>query len=314
MNRPLPCRDKIYIEGSYIIHTVCKDGDCIGIEAASVIADFVAFVEIQQDERRLNHCISNDWREFCEQGKIHESCLGPRWTMPFCYIGSEHQECFNAVRGLDVGCNVLAQSFRRYSDRFVSRIRQSGEYVYEYEVFVPHYQYYRAWGCNMQGVDLRPSTKNALVSQGDLRMLNFADNSIDFFTISMVVGPSNPACTILDAALCFSEIYRTSTSNALIYIADFIVTPAIVSLAIDSGFRVFINNSYSIGIPIGVFLVRRELELRRSSFFSILKEIESHELVFDRNKQQCIENRELLRRNGMPPRVTVRPTLGKMIS
>ena len=295
MNRPLPCGDRIFIEGNYIVHEVCKLGDFIDHDAANLVADYATFVRQQQSMRGPIDPVSRNWKEYCADDKIHESRLGPRWTMPFCYFGIRHKSCFNGLRGLDVGCNVLARSLRLYSDRFMSRMRETGEYAYEYEQFIPHYEYYRNWRCEMRGIDLYPSSSKPMISKGDLRMIDSPADSINFFTIAMIIGPSNSASTILDAAMCISELYRTASTDSLVYIADFVITPAVVLLSIEMGFRVFANNSYQTGIPIGMFLVKKDMDSRVSRFFSIIRGLESSEIILDEGKEIEIVNRELLR-------------------
>lgn len=301
LNKPLPCGDHIYIKGNNILHKVCKNGDYLDYNAVSLVIKLANFVSEQQVERRSSLPASREWGKFCAQAKIHNACLGPRWTMPFCYFGIQHKDRFYSLCGLDIGCNVLPRALRYYSDQFISRTKQLGLYAYEYEVLVPHYEYYRSWGCNMRGIDLYPSANSYMVSQGDLRMLDFPDSSIDFYTVAMIIGPSNSASTILDAAMCFSELYRTSTKNSIIYIADFVITPVVVLLAIETGFRVFTNESYVTGIPIGVFLVRTDCDIRESRLFSVISELESREILVDKGRSTLIGNRELLRHNTIAP-------------
>jgi hypothetical protein len=298
LNKPLPCGDKICIKGNYILHNVLKSGNYLAHDDAALVSRLAIFVKRQQNSRQFAHPASRFWTTFCRESKIHISCLGPRWTMPFCYFGAQHQHFFRSIRGLDVGCNILPQALRVHSDHFVSQIKNSGLYSFEYEMFIPHYEYYRSWDCNIQGIDLQPSITNSLVSQGDLRMLDaIPDHSVDFFTIAMIIGPSNSASTIIDAAMCFSELYRTSTANAIIYIADFVVTPVIVLLAIEFGFRIFVNNSYSGGIPIGIFLLKKNCMIRESIFSSVINILASQEIILDKKKPIITVNRELLRRS-----------------
>jgi hypothetical protein len=302
LNKPLPCGDHIYIKGNDILHKVCKNGDYLDYNAVSLVIELADFIIEEQVARRSSHPASREWENFCAQAKIHNACLGPRWTMPFCYFGIQHKDRFYSLCGLDIGCNVLPRALRSYSDQFIARTKQSGLYAYEYEVLVPHYEYYRSWGCNMRGIDLHPFTNSYMVSQCDLRMLDFPDSSIDFYTVAMIIGPSNSASTILDAAMCFSELYRTSTKNSIIYIADFVITPVVVLLAIEFGFKVFTNELYMTGIPIGVFLVRTDCDIRESSFSSVISELESREILVDKGRSRLIGNRELLRRDTIAPR------------
>jgi hypothetical protein len=304
----LPCNDWIHIENNYIVHQVRKEGDSISSEAINLITAFTEFVKTQQNIRRITRRIPNPWKKFCSKDQIHHSLLGPRWTMPFCYFGMEYQTCFKAIRGLDVGCNVLANSLSQYSNKFISHVRNVGKYSYEYELFIPHYLYYQKMGCFMVGVDLYPASKDPSVSQGDLRMLDCDDNSIDFFSVAMIVGPSNPASSILDAALCISELHRASSSDCLVYIADFVITPSTIFMALEFGFRVFVNNSYSLGIPIGLFFVKKGTDLLCSRFRRIISKLEYKELILDSSRQQFIENRDLLLRCTTPVRVTECPT------
>jgi len=306
-NGLLPCGDTIYSKRGYVVHEVCRDGDGYSERDVDTIQGMTSFIKAQQALRNHTRNVPHDWNAYCVAGRSESARMGPRWTMPFCYFGNEHKECFRSVIGLDVGCNVLANSLRVYSDRFISRIKSIGEYRYEYEVCVSHYLHYQALGCQMHGIDLYPITTNHNVSQGDLRMLKYQDSTFDFITLSMVIGPSNPASFLIDAALCISELFRVSRSDSLVYIADFVVTPAFVIMATAFDFRVFTNNLYRNGIPIGVFLVKKSAS-SRSMFMRIVEALEPDELVIDTTRPQFIENRELLRLGSLPTCVTGSPT------
>ncbi|MFA6148241.1 MAG: hypothetical protein WC899_08540 [bacterium] len=295
-NKPLPCGDQIKLWRNHITHKVDKEGDLIEGINTNILAEYAAFMRSQKAKRRSGIYPSSEFENYCLLFNCHNSFLGPRWTMPFCYFGVEYKDCFRSIAGLDVGCNVLSKSLKGHSDRFISYIKRAGVYSHEYETFIPHYQYYRSWGCNMRGIDIRPIYNSPWIFQSDLRMLEFEDESFDFFSVAMIIGPSNPASTILEAAMCFSELHRTSTREALIYIADFVITPSVIFLAIESGFRVFINRTYSKGIPIGVFLVRTDSIMQVSSFRNIMPDLEAQEISIVSSEHLYIEKRDLLKK------------------
>lgn len=296
----LPCRDRIAFQRSYILHEVTTEGDYLLSTEMDLISEYVRRVGSLQLDRACNQAAWDQWRIACRSTSIAHSYLGPRWTMPFCYFGSEHAECFKSLAGLDVGCNVLTRGLREFSDRFIDNAKRSGEYCYDNEILEPHYDYYRKYGCKMLGIDLYPISSSPWVSQADLRMLDFRDGVFDFITVAMIIGPSNSVSGVLGAAMCFSELYRTSKRNALIYLADFTVTPAVVFMAMQSGFRVYVNNAYDSGIPIGLFLAKTDSAQGESRFVGVLSALESKEVHFLPSGRLNVHERDLLRVCKMP--------------
>lgn len=302
-NQDCPHGDIISNENGKVMHKVISRGDFVDPRTCEFFKCFYHFVIEQQTLRRSTGKVSQHWSDFCIHRERDPASLGPRWTLPFCYFDKKYSQCFVDTIGLDVGCNIASFSSRKFSDRFIDSAKKLSDYFWEYEIFVPHYQYYQKLGCRMQGIDIHPTRFNIDVTCGDLRMLIFDEGIIDFFTIAMIMGPGNPACTYLDVALCMAELKRTCNRNGLIYIADFIVMPALVTCAIYAGFRVFTNNSYQHGIPIGIFLIRNDANIEKSRFHSIIEHLIPYELMIPNGDQVRILNRELLKRNSAPTKV-----------
>lgn len=301
-NRDLPCGDIINIEQKKTVYRVREQGDLVDPNIGRIFSDFFDFVLEQQYIRRTTQSIPKDWILYCSKEFSNDTYRYPRWTFPFCYFDEKYAPCFSGTIGLDVGCNVYPLSMKTFLDSFVDR--HCGGYLSEPERFVPHHRYYRGLGCNIRGIDIHPVSENFLGEErGDLRMLETPDSLIDFFTVAMIFGPGNPASTFLDTALCLAELRRTLRRNGLIYIAEFVVKPSVVSCALHSGFRVFANNSYQTGIPIGLHLIQKETEIKASCFRPILEYLTPFELSLSKYSFHLISNRELLRKDVQPPMI-----------
>jgi hypothetical protein len=303
-NRLLPHRDIITIRNHRAIHKVKSAGDLVEPEVYELFPGFIDFVAKQQAVRRSTDEVPCGWIKHCGENSFDPALLGSRWTLPFCYFGDQYAKCFTDTIGVDVGCNVAPPLARYRSDQFIAIAKKAKNYLWEFETFIPHFEYYKKYGCNIRGLDINPNfTSPGQAVAGDLRMLTADDEVIDFFTIAMIIGPGNPACTYLDVALCLGELKRTCNRKGLIYIADFIVMPALIACATIAGFRVFVNNSFKYNIPIGIFLIRSDADIERSSFQPIIEYLFNFELLMPRGIPLRITNRALLKTNCSPPKV-----------
>lgn len=302
INRVLPCGDIIEIKDEKPLYRVREQGDFIEPCVGKEFSEFFDFVLEQQYIRRTTGIIPKEWVRYCSRYLNNDAYLYPRWTFPFCYFGKQYSNCFSYTVGLDVGCNVRPISLKKFYDSFVNP--NCDKYLSAFEVFLPHYRYYRNFGCNIRGIDIRPFLVNSQDEEyGDLRMLNTGDSIIDFFTVAMIFGPGNPACTFLDVALCLGELKRTLRKDGLVYIADFVVKPSLVLCASKAGFRTFANNFYQTGVPIGLFLIRNDADIKTSCFRTILEYLSGFELSVTEDIPHRILYRELLRKANPPPMV-----------
>jgi len=304
-NCDIPHGDRLAITDFGAIHEVRSHGNWIDPQVGNDFRLFFEFILEQQGARRNTGKIPKLWKEFCASQVTNKVLLGPRWTLPYCYFDVQYKDCFSSAVGLDVGCNIPPMITRKFSDHYMKQKMKNQEYEWCYETYTSHHRYYQEIGCHMIGIDIHPhDTISWDVDCADLRMLAFDDNFIDFFTIAMIFGPGNPASTYLDSALCLSELRRTCAPNGLIYIAEFVIMPSLILAIIEAGFRVFANNSYRKGVPIGMFLISKETDFNKSRFSTILKYLIDYELkIIDTKEPQQIIHRELLRRNSPPPRI-----------
>jgi hypothetical protein len=301
-NYKLPFGDVISVRNGKSLCYVQEEGDYVFSRTEKIFSEFFDFILEQQFIRKITGKIPQKWVDYCIKNIGDDAYLCPRWTFPFCYFGKEFASCFCDTVGLDIGCITLPYSAKTFFDSFIDV--NCKEYQLDYEIFIPHYSYYRSFGCNIHGIDIRSQSFHSLNEEfGDIRMLDAADSVIDFFTIAMILGPGNPACTYLDMALCLGELKRTCDRDGLIYIADFKVQPSLIVCAIKAGFRIFANNSYEKKIPIGLFLIKNDAEIKKSNFRPILEYLLEYELSFSDGLDHRILNRELLRKNSPPPKV-----------
>ena len=301
-NCDLPSGDITKIKDGKAFYQIREKGDFVNASTAKIFLRFFDFVSEQQYIRKTASRIPHDWVEFCTANVGDDLYMCPRWTFPFCYFGKKYAPCFKGTIGLDVGCNILPHSLKKFFDSFVDP--NCNNYLSEFETFIPHYKHYKRFGCNMWGIDICPISACLLEEEyGDLRMLEAGDSIVDFFTVAMIFGPGNAACTFLDTALCLGELRRSCSRNGLIYIAEFVVKPSLVLCAINAGLRVFANNSYQNEVPIGIFFIRNDCEIKNSSFHPILEYLIGFELSFTDAPSYRILNRELLRKNSPPPKV-----------
>ena len=306
-NRELAHDDIIKLKNQKAFHLVREAGDLLDPRTVPIFSLFFDFVIEQQEIRRRTGDAQLGWAEFCSRQDSHLAYLGPRWTLPFCYFSPEYAYCFEGTIGLDVGCNVFPKMARKVLDNFNSAVKDLPDYLWDFETLVPHYTHYRTFGCHMQGIDIRPMAVHCKeVGYGDLRMLGADDEGIDFFAVAMIFGPGNPASTYLDTALCLAELKRTCHRHGLIYLADFIVMPPLVACAVSAGFRVFANNSYQYGVPIGIFFIKDDFEIKKSSFRPIMEYLLDYELCLPQDVEVRIINRELLRKNKSRPKILIR--------
>lgn len=305
LNSDLPHGDIIKINSCGPFHELRDEGNLINLDVGKSFKRFFEFVLRQQVIRREFGRIPDGWIEYCAHKDKNTALFGPRWTLPFCYFSKFYSDCFASTLGLDIGCNTPPHQINNILDVSIRNQVDVPHYDDEVEPNIPHYRYYQRLGCHMLGIDLQPYfTSSWDIIAGDIRMLAVDDELIDFFTMAMIFGPGNPAKTFLDVALCLAELRRTSAPNSLIYIADFIIMPSFVVASIEAGFKVFANNSYENGVPIGIFLTKKDTKFHESKFSPIFSYLSNNELnILDTKRPQQIIGRNLLSSNDLHPRV-----------
>lgn len=276
-------------------------GDRVPFEQVPLLDELLDFVRSQQELRRSTGHLSDDWVRFCASRRAGRHLYLPRGTYPLSRFGSRFAECFSGAVGLDVGCVVYPYSLKCFFDSIAEVTAVPDDSA---ETFIPHFLYYREFGCMIRGIDIQlPVSDSYDQAYGDLRMLQNDDATVDFFTIPMIIGPGNPASSVLDAALSLCELWRTLHPDGLIYVADFIVKPCVVLAASRLGFRVFVNKIRHEDMPTGLFLTRSEMSLKRSRFRRVMEFLRPFELVLPLDRSARITNRDLLCMDSLQPRV-----------
>lgn len=292
MNTVIPCDDIILDKDGYAYYKIVTKGDVINTKLGFCFVQFYNFFiqrhnsiySTDKDNRSLVLYLSKTFP--------HKKYLSARSTFPCFYFSSSYDYCFKGAVGLDVGCIVLSSPKKYVNESLycTKTIHPLGK-----EKFLPHYMHYRFFGCVMQGIDICIDKRiSGCIKFGDLRHLNCSDSLIDFFTIAMIMGPGNPCNTYLDVSLCIFEIKRTLSPNGIVYIADYFVSTALLLFFHLGSFRVFINQDYNSGIPVGIFLVHDTCNVQKSRFKKIINILANAEINFKKDRIIKIINRNLI--------------------
>jgi SAM-dependent methyltransferase len=221
-----------------------------GIKRALVGASRFAIRE--SECRRATNQTPEGWQRLCNLTSGVHHLYTPRWSFPVFYFPEETRFVFSGLCGLDVGARVSSKDnlFKR------GPLRLSTDNPLLRETFVPHWKYYEVFGARMHAIDLYPDPVESRVAFGDARLLDFPNESFDFLTLPMLLGPGNPCATALEIAFCVAEIHRVLRSGGFAYIADAIVQPCVCFTAQINGFKVTCTKGSGRGGAIGTILFK----------------------------------------------------------
>jgi hypothetical protein len=250
-----------------------------------------------QSIRRKCHRLARIWDRACLSRSESRHHYSPRWTFPFFYFREPVVEILARARGLDVGARVR----RHQPDPPKMILPSKWNDTNAIESFVPHFIYYSNVGCEMQAIDLMAVHREEGIEPGDARRLKHLDESLDFITAPILLGPARVLATPLEIAFCLSEFWRVLRPGGFVYLADAEIEPSITYTAQCIGFSCFFSKGTTDGIPVGTVLRRSGRHEGTARFLRIFEPLAKAQLEHSSGiADELVEAADLLWDEGLP--------------
>jgi SAM-dependent methyltransferase len=225
---------------------------------------FATFAQIATRIRLKFAGLPEEWNGEFTLKRTSPLTYCPRWTLSMFYIQGNLARCLRDLVGLDVGALSGCPPLENIS---LCTGLSKEDYRLE-DLKQPHFSYYTKQGVHMKAVDIRaPLRDYPEIGYGDVRSLDFKNDTFDFLTIPMVLGTGNPCDTYLEVAMATCEMWRVLKPGGFVYIADSSFSPVISLTAQKIGFTVYCSKGSDRGLPIGTFLHRPPKQGVKDSWF-----------------------------------------------
>jgi hypothetical protein len=280
-NRAIPKCDRLSGTGL----EVCLPND---IKRALLSASRFATRESQY--RQSTSQVPEGWQRLCRLTSFGKQLNAPRWSFPFFYVPEDPSFSFSGLDGLDIGARVSSMSALSKKGPF----RFATENPLLRETFVPHWKYYEGLGARMHAIDLYPDPAESRVGFGDARLLEFPNESFDFLTVPMLLGPGNPCATTLEIAFCMTETHRVLRSGGFVYIADGIIHPCVCFTAQMTGFKVTCTKGGGLGGVIGTVLFKYPGSAGVRAGAQLYNSLKPHDLCFTHDSDEIVSHCNLI--------------------
>ena len=289
--RALPSREGQVEEGLSVALT---QQDKVLLSAA------VRLVGKAESLRRRSGMISSDWQRVCRIRSDLPQHRAPRWTFPVFYFRKPIAARLAGMDGLDIGARTPEPTDAPRGLRSIVPVGRAADDLSEWSV--PHFRYYEGLGCRMRAIDLVTCETRSGIDQGDARLLQYADASLDFITVPMLLGPPHACASPLEIAFCLGEFRRVLRPGGFAFIADAGVQPSVLFAAQLFHFSTSLSKGHTDGLPVGT-LLRRTGRHTAPGNCHIFSSLGLAELRLARHGPQVVVGANLLWNSEMP-RVT----------
>jgi len=226
---------------------------CLPARIKRQLEKLSVFVKTESSERQTRARIPIGWKTLCALSGSGYFLYAPRSTFPLFYFSESLSPAFSGLSGLDVGARVP----REDDDTFQRVALKRSDNPMLRETFLPYWQHYESLGASMRAIDIIPGRTDPRIEFGDARLLAFPNDSFDFLTVPMLLGPGNPCSTTLEMTACLSEMWRVLKAPGFVHIADATLHPSVCYAAELAGFVVAYSKDHTKGVPVGTFLLKR---------------------------------------------------------